>query len=130
MELTGIKNAELVCGHSDNLPFSNDYFDVVASNGIYNLSTSEEKVMQEVFRVLKKGGKTVLSEIVLKDKLPEKEKKNIDDWFRCVGGALREEDFINLMKKTGFINIEIISKVRNARTGHKLAICANIRAYK
>lgn len=130
MKVVGIKNVEIKCGHSDNLPFPDNFFDVVASNGIYNLSPNKEKVMKEVFRVLKSGGRTVFCEVVLKDKLPETIRKNIDDWFRCIGGALPERDFLALMEKVGFRNIEFISKVKNARTGHKLALCANIRAYK
>lgn len=130
MKIVGVKNVEIECGHSDSLPFQDDFFDVVASNGIYNLSPDKEKVFCEVFRVLKPGGRTVFCEIVLKDKLAEGVRKDIDDWFRCIGGALPEEDFLNLMKKTGFKDIEVISKCRNARTGHPSAICANIRAYK
>ena len=130
MNSAGIKNVEIKCGHSDNLPFQNDFFDVVTSNGIYNLSPDKEAVMKEVFRVLKPGRRTVFCEVVLKDKLPDDVKKNIDDWFRCIGGALPEKDFLYLMEKTGFKNIEVISKIRNARTGHPLAICANMRANK
>ncbi len=130
MEAVEIKNVEIKCGHFDNLSFDDNFFDVVASNGIYNLSPNKEKVMKEVFRVLKSGGRTVFCEVVLKDKLPENVRKNIDDWFRCIGGALPEKDFLALMEKVGFRNIEVISKIRNARTGHKLAICANIHAYK
>ena len=130
MNIAGIKNAEIKCGHSDNLPFQDDFFDVLASNGIYNLSPDKEKVMHEVYRVLKPGGRTVFCEVVLKDELPEGIRKNIDDWFRCIGGALPEKEFLALMEKVGFRNIEVISKIRNARTGHKLAVCANIRAYK
>lgn len=130
MEQAGIKNVEIKCGHSDRLPFTDNFFDVVASNGIYNLSPDKEAVMQEVYRVLKPGGRTVFCEIVLKEKAPQELKKNIDDWFRCIGGALPEEEFFSLMQKVRFKNIEIVSKVRNARTGHPLAICANARAYK
>lgn len=130
MEAVGIKNVEVRCGDSDSLSFEDDCFDVVASNGIYNLSPNKENVMKEVFRVLKPGGRTVFSEVVLKDKLPESIKKNIDDWFQCIGGALPEKDFLALMEKVGFRSIDVISKIRNARTGHKLAVCANIRAYK
>lgn len=130
MELVGIKNVEIKCGYSDNLPFDDNSFDVVASNGIYNLSPDKEKVMREVFRVLKPGGRTVFCEIVLREPLSENERKNINDWFRCIGGALVERDFLALMEKVGFKNIEVISKCRNARTGHMLAICANVRAYK
>jgi ubiquinone/menaquinone biosynthesis C-methylase UbiE len=130
MEAVGIKNVEIEYGHSDNLPFEGNFFDVVASNGIYNLSPNKEKVMKEVFRVLKLGGRTVFCEVVLKDSLPENIKKNIDDWFRCIGGALSEKYFLTLMEKVGFRNIEVISKIRNARTSHRLAVCANIRAYR
>ena len=125
-----IKNVEIKYGYSDNLPFEDKLFDVVASNGIYNLSPNKENVMKEVFRVLKPGGRTVFCEVVLKDSLPESIRKNIDDWIRCIGGVLPEKDFLALMEKVGFRNIEVISKIRNARTGHKLALCANIRAYK
>ncbi len=130
MEKTGMDNVEVHKGESDNLPFGDNFFDVVTSNGIYNLSPDKEKVMREVFRVLRTGGRTAFCEIVLKEPLSEDERKNHSDWFRCIGGALVEKDFIALMEKTGFKNIEVISKCRNARTGHPSAICANIRAYK
>ena len=130
MSKAGIKNVELKCGLSDAVPLADNSIDIVASNGIYNLSPDKEAVMTEVFRVLKPGGRTVFCEIVLKKPLPDKTRKDINDWFRCIGGALPETDFFSLMKKVGFENIDIISKVRNARTGHKLAVCANVRAYK
>lgn len=130
MENLGIKNIEIKCGVSDDIPFDDNSVDIVASNGIYNLSPDKEAVMKEVFRILKPGGRTVFSEIVLKESLPDEIRKDINDWFRCIGGSLPESDFLALMKKAGFEKIEVISKLRNARTSHKLAICANIRAYK
>jgi arsenite methyltransferase len=130
MEIVGIKNVEISVGESDNLSFNDNFFDVVASNGIYNLSPDKETVMKEVYRVLKPGGRTVFCEIVLKDPLSEDERKSHSDWFRCIGGALVEKDFLALMEKTGFKNMEVISRCRNARTGHPSAICVNIRAYK
>jgi ubiquinone/menaquinone biosynthesis C-methylase UbiE len=96
METAGINNVEVRCGHSDNFPFRDNFFDVVASNGIYNLSPDKEKVMREVYRVLRARGRTVFCEVVLKDKLPKELRKNIDDWFRCIGGALPETEFIAL----------------------------------
>jgi len=130
MEKVGIENVEILCSLSDDIPLDDNSIDVVASNGIYNLSPDKEAVMREVFRVLKPGGRTVSCEIVLKELLPDDIRKDINDWFRCIGGALPEQDFLDLMKKVGFEKIDVISKVRNARTGHKSSICANIRAYK
>ena len=130
LQSAGIKNFESLCCHSDKIELPDSSMDIVTSNGIYNLSPDKEAVLREVFRVLKPGGRTVFSEIVLKALLEEEVRKNINDWFRCIGGALTESDFVELMKKVGFEKIEVLSKSRNARTGHKLAICANIRACK
>ncbi len=126
----GINNFELFCAPADRIPLSDASVDIVTSNGIYNLSPDKEAVLREVFRVLKPGGRTVFAEIVLQSPLEEEVRKNIEDWFRCIGGALPESDFLALMQKIGFLRIEVLSKARNARCGHKLAICANIRAYK
>jgi SAM-dependent methyltransferase len=130
MKKTGTDNVEVRRGESDKLPFEDDFFNVVASNGIYNLSPDKEAVMKQVYRVLKPAGRTVFCEIVLKEPLSDEERKSHSDWFRCIGGALVEKDFLALMEKVGFKNIEVISSCRNARTGHPYAICANIRAYK
>ncbi|MBI3849844.1 MAG: methyltransferase domain-containing protein [Verrucomicrobia bacterium] len=126
----GVANVEILVGHSDNIPLPDASVEIVASNGIYNLSPLKEPVMREVFRVLKPGGRTVFAEIVLKRALPEEVRKSVKDWFRCIGGALPESDFVAAMKKIGFERIEVLAKGRNARTGHELALCATMRAFK
>lgn len=126
----GLTNVEIRVGHSDAIPLPDASVDIVASNGIYNLSPRKEPVMREVFRVLKPGGRTVFAEIILKGALPEEVRKNVKDWFRCIGGALPEGDFVSLMQTVGFERVEVLSKGRNARTGHELALCANIRAFR
>ncbi|MFH1723290.1 MAG: methyltransferase domain-containing protein [Elusimicrobiota bacterium] len=130
MRETSISNVEVLQGSSDRIPLPDGSIDVVCSNGIYNLSPDKKGVMQEVFRVLGHGGFTVFAEVVLSAPIPRGECASIDDWFRCIGGALPETDFLRLMRETGFAGIEVLSKGRNARTGHKLAVCANIRAAK
>lgn len=130
LQSAGVGNFVSLNCPADKIDLLDSAVDIVTSNGIYNLSPDKEAVLQEVFRILKPGGRTVFSEIVLKAPLEEEIRKSINDWFRCIGGALTESGFIALMRKVGFEKIEILSKSRNARTGHKLAICANIRAYK
>jgi arsenite methyltransferase len=130
MESVGLQNAEFLNAPADDIPLDDARVDLVTANGIYNLSPDKEAVMSEVFRVLKLGGRTVFAEIVLKSPLPEQVRKNIDDWFRCIGGALPEQDFLRRLRAIGFRNAQVLWKGRNARTGHKLAVCAVIRAEK
>jgi hypothetical protein len=130
MKKVGMKQIIIKVGRSTDIPLDDDSVDVVASNGIYNLTSDKKAVMSEVFRVLKTGDRTVFCEIMLTESLPKAVRKNINDWFRCIGGALPEKEFIALMRNVGFERIKIISKVRNARTGHESSICANILAYK
>jgi len=130
MKKVGVINVDVRKAHSDNIPIEDNSVDVITSNGIYNLSPNKEAVFREAYRALKPGGKIAFSEIVLKRELEVEIRKSIDDWFRCIGGALPEKSFLNLMKKVGFVNVKVLSRGRNARTGHELAMFANIRALK
>jgi ubiquinone/menaquinone biosynthesis C-methylase UbiE len=130
MKKLGVTNVDVRRGHSDNLPIEDNSVDVITSNGIYNLSPDKEAVFREAYRVLKPGGKIAFSEIVLKMELDVDVRKSIDDWFRCIGGALPEKSFLNLMKKFGFVKVKVFSRGRNARTRHELALFANIVALK
>lgn len=130
LESVGIRNVEFLTAPADAIPLPKESVDLVTANGIYNLSPDKETVMREVYLVLKPGGRTVFSEIVLNAPLPQEIRKNIDDWFRCIGGALPQSDFLSRLKGVGFRSAEVLWKGRNARTGHELAICAVIRAEK
>lgn len=130
METLNVQNVEFLCAAADSIPLPDGSVELVAVNGIYNLSPDKTAVMREVARVLRPGGRTVFAEIVLKAPLPEEIRKNINDWFRCIGGALPQNDFLELLSSAGFSNPRILWTGRNARTGHELALCAVIRAEK
>lgn len=126
----GITNVEWLHSPADAIPLEDASVDLVTANGIYNLSPDKDAVMREVARVLKPGGRTIFAEIVLKSELPQEVRREINDWFRCIGGALVQDDFLNRMKSHGFSNPQILWLGRNARTGHEASICAVIRADK
>ena len=130
LESVGIHNAEFLNVPADGISLVDASVDLVTANGIYNLSPDKEAVMREVFRVLRPGGRTVFAEIMLKAPLPQEIRKNIDDWFRCIGGALPEPEFLSRLRAAGFRHVQILWKGRNARTGHELAVCTVIRAEK
>ncbi len=126
----GIKNVEWLASSADAIPLPNNSVDLVTANGIYNLSPDKDAVMREVARVLRPGGRTVFSEIVLKSELPCDVRGQMNDWFRCIGGALVEQDFLERLGRNGLRDARVLSLGRNARTGHELSLSAVIRANK
>jgi len=126
----GVANFELLTAPSDKIPLPDGSVDIVTANGIYNLSPDKDAVMRETYRVLKADGRTIFAEIMLVRPFDVEERKSIDDWFRCIGGALPQDEFLSRLKAHGFRDPQVLSSGRNARTGHKLATCAVIRAYK
>jgi SAM-dependent methyltransferase len=126
----GISNVEWLNASADDIPLRANSVDLVTANGIYNLSPDKNAVMREVARVLKPGGRTVFAEIVLTRELPHEIRREIADWFRCIGGALVQKDFLSRMQSHGLVNPRVLWSGRNARTGHELSVCAVIRAEK
>ncbi len=130
MGMLNMKNVEFLCAPADSIPLPDKSVDIVTANGIYNLSPDKITVMREVARILRSGGRTIFAEIVLKAPLPEEMRRNITDWFRCIGGALPKSNFIECLESVGLSNAKILWIGRNARTGHELSLCAVIRAEK
>ncbi len=126
----GIANVEFLHAAADAIPLPDQSVDLVTANGIYNLSPDKDAVMREVARVLKQGGRTIFAEIVLQSELPQEVRREISDWFRCIGGALVQQDFLSRLQSHGLANPQVLWLGRNARTGHELAVCAVIRAEK
>lgn len=126
----GIANVEFLHAPADAIPLPEGSVDLVTANGIYNLSPDKDAVMREVARVLKPGGRTVFAEIVLKSELPCEVRREINDWFRCIGGALVQEDLLARLERNGLGHPRILWIGRNARTGHELSLSAVIRADK
>jgi arsenite methyltransferase len=105
----GYQNVEFKFGEIENLPVEDNSFDIIISNCVINLSPDKDKVFSEAFRVLKTGGKMVVSDIVLLLELPEEVKNNKELLSGCVAGALMKEDYLSRMKKAGF-EVEVLSE--------------------
>lgn len=126
----GVTNVDWLHAPADAIPLADNSVDLVTANGIYNLSPDKEAVMREVARVLRPSGRTIFAEIVVQRELPRETRREINDWFRCIGGALLEPDFLARLQSSGLVNPQVLFLGRNARTGHELALCAIIRAEK
>ncbi|MEM1328903.1 MAG: methyltransferase domain-containing protein [Bacteroidota bacterium] len=81
--------------------------DAVISNGVINLSSRKDQVFQEAARMLKTGGRLVLSDIVSTTKLPESISCNVSLWAACIGGAIPESEYLALIKAAGLKVIQV-----------------------
>jgi len=101
-EKYGYKNIEFRLGDIENLPVEGKSIDVIISNCVINLAPDKDKVFSEAYRVLKKGGRIYISDIVLLGELKEKQKNNDSLLTGCVAGALQKEEYIKKIKQAGF----------------------------
>ncbi|SDL32872.1 Ubiquinone/menaquinone biosynthesis C-methylase UbiE [Salinimicrobium catena] len=106
-EKLGYNNVEFREGDIDEMPVSNDVADVVVSNCVLNLVPDKQKVVQEIFRVLKFGGHFTISDIVLVGELPEALQQDAEMYAGCVSGAIQKEEYLNIIKESGFENIAL-----------------------
>ena len=103
-------NIEFRLGEIENLPAEDNIADVVISNCVINLSTDKPRVFSEIFRVLKPGGRMMVSDIVLLKSLPPGVKNSIAAYVGCIAGASLKEEYINIIKFAGFKEVEIIDE--------------------
>ncbi|MDO8516543.1 MAG: arsenite methyltransferase [Nanoarchaeota archaeon] len=102
-------NVEFRLGDIESLPVESNSSDVIISNCVINLAPDKDKVFREAYRILKKGGKMYVSDIVLLGDLTKEQKNNNELLSGCVSGALQKEDYINKIKKVGF-RVSIMSE--------------------
>lgn len=106
-EKLSLNNVEFRKGDIDNMPVSSETADVVISNCVLNLVPNKEKVISEIYRVLKPRGHFSISDIVLKGALPEALKSDAEMYAGCVAGAIQQDDYLNYIEKSGFKDISI-----------------------
>jgi SAM-dependent methyltransferase len=107
----GFDNVEFREGRLESLPIDDRSIDAVTSNCVINLVPDKESVFREIHRVLKPGGRAVVSDIVLGGKLPEAVEKSVFAYVGCVAGALERERYFDLVRRAGLGGIEILKDV-------------------
>jgi arsenite methyltransferase len=105
-----IKDYEIHQISSERLPFEDDTFDVVISNGVINLSPDKPHIFAEIYRVLKKGGRLQFADIILEKELPTHLTASVESWSQWIGGAVPGRDQLTLMEDAGFTEIAQLGK--------------------
>ena len=108
----GYGNVEFRLGEIENLPVADAVADAVISNCVVNLSPDKPRVFREAFRVLKPGGRMMVSDIVLRGPLPEAVRKSVELWAGCVAGAMLLEEYLAAIRGAGFSDATVESEKR------------------
>ncbi len=103
----GYENVDFRLGDIEELPVQSDEVDVVISNCVLNLVPDKRKAFQEIYRVLKPGGHFCISDLVLRGELPEKLKSLAELYAGCVAGAMQHDEYLQVIRETGFTEMEI-----------------------
>ncbi len=106
----GYDNVEFRLGEIENLPLEDQTVDVVISNCVINLSPDKQRVFHEAYRVLKPGGRIMISDLVTEGDLPEDVRRSFDAWAGCIAGALQKSEYLDTIERAGFKDVKIVSE--------------------
>jgi SAM-dependent methyltransferase len=107
---TDFTNVEFRKGTIEKLPIDDESVDVVISNCVINLSPEKDRVFREAFRVLRPGGRLMISDIVLERRLPPEIATDIGAYVGCVAGASVRGEYLELIEKAGFREVSIVKE--------------------
>jgi arsenite methyltransferase len=117
-KLTSKNNIKFVLGDIENLPFEDATFHAVMSNCVINHARSKRRAYTEIQRVLKPGGRFVISDAVTKMPLPESIKNDPQAWAECFGGAVTQEEYLASILDAGFAQVQILHQREYNKNGY------------
>ena len=104
------ENIEFRLGEIENIPAADNSIDAVISNCVINLSPNKKRVFAEAFRVLKSGGRLMVSDIVLLKELPDFIINSIEAYVGCISGAMMRDEYIEAIREAGFGEVKIVDE--------------------
>jgi arsenite methyltransferase len=122
----GVENVEFHKGYIEEIPLPDASVDVVISNCVVNLSADKAKVLREVARVLRPGGRFAVSDVIADEGMDDATRADMQAYTGCVAGALTEQKFRAALTDAGLTDIEI----RETHRVHDQAASAIVRARK
>lgn len=103
-----ITNVEFHLASIEQLPLPDATADVITSNCVINLATDKSAVFREMFRVLKPAGRVAVSDIALKQPLPEDLARDIHAYVGCIAGAMLMDDYEKQLRNAGFTEVMVV----------------------
>ncbi len=103
----GFANVEFRLGEIEDIPLADNAADVVVSNCVLNLVPDKKKAFSEIYRILKPGAHFCVSDIVIQGEMNSELKRSAEMYAGCVAGAIQQDEYLQIIEKTGFKKIEI-----------------------
>jgi SAM-dependent methyltransferase len=122
----GVENVELHKGYIEAIPLPDASVDVVISNCVLNLSGDKPRVLREVARVLRPGGRFAISDVIADEDMDDATRADMQQWTGCIAGALTRREFEEALTDAGLVDIQI----RETHRVHEQAASAIVRARK
>ena len=111
----GYQNVDFRLGEIEHLPVESESVDYVISNCVINLAPDKSVVLSEAFRVLKRGGRLAISDIVVEEGAPVK--SDAESWCDCESGAITVHKYKELLASSGFQQIDVRSAPKDGHSG-------------
>lgn len=102
------QNVTFLLGKIEAVPLPDDQVDLIISNCVIALAPDKQKVFDEIYRLLKPGGRFVVSDVVSTMELPEDARQDMSEWVSCIGGADLMSRYLDRISGTGFENVEVL----------------------
>jgi arsenite methyltransferase len=106
----GYSNVDFRLGEIEHLPLADSSVDIIISNCVINLSPDKEDVFQEAYRVLRPGGRLMVSDIVLLEDLPAAVQKSVAAYVSCLAGASLKEKYLGAIGAAGFKDVRVVAE--------------------
>jgi ubiquinone/menaquinone biosynthesis C-methylase UbiE len=106
----GVKNVRFIKSELESLPINDKTVDLVISNCTINHAADKQQVWYEIARILKRGGRFVVSDIYSSEPVPEEYKNDPQAVAECWAGAVTRQEYMNHLRKAGFKEIEVLEE--------------------
>jgi len=123
---SGVENAEFVKGYIEDIPLADESVDVVISNCVINLAADKTRVVREAARVLRRGGRFAVSDVIADPDMDAATRADMQQWTGCIAGALTRAEYDQALAAAGLVDVEI----RETHRVHAHAASAIVRARK
>jgi SAM-dependent methyltransferase len=120
----GVANARFLKGEIENVPLPDASVDVVISNCVINLSTDKPRVLQEMHRVLRPGGRVGVTDVVAENRLSPDERAERGSFVGCIAGALSQAEYEEGLREAGFDDVVVRFSHRVADGMHSAIVQA------